>query len=155
MSDFINKIITVILVFLMLVVAPMLISYKTDDILARREILNDVEVFIDKVSDTASITKDDINKLYLDCNSHGLTVNVSVSRLIETSAFDEYNQEARINYFSIDDKDDIEFLTSINKGDIIKVTVEEVTVSHSRLALFRILGLDDGGLEFSLAGVVG
>ena len=63
MSDFINKIITIILVFVMLVLAPILVSYKNDDMLARREILNDVELFIDKVQDTSSITNDDLNNI--------------------------------------------------------------------------------------------
>lgn len=152
MSDFINKIITVILVFVMLVLAPLLISYKTDDMLARREILNTVENFIDKVQDTSSITEDDLNKLYLDCNSHGLTVNVTVKRLISTAVYDNDNDIAQTNYFATDD---VESLASINAGDIVQVQVNEVTISSARRATYRLLGLDEGEFEFSLAGVVG
>ena len=67
MSDFLNKVVTIILIFIMLVLAPLLVSYKTNDMLGRRLILNDVTTFIDQVKDTATITEDDINKLYLDC----------------------------------------------------------------------------------------
>mgnify|MGYP004694331769 FL=1 len=104
MSDFINKIITIILVFVMLVLAPILVSYKNDDMLARREILNDVELFIDKVQDTSSITNDDLNKLYLDCNSHGITVDVSVKRLIATAVFDTDTNLAQTNYFAVSEE---------------------------------------------------
>lgn len=152
MSDFINKIITVILVFVMLVVAPLLISYKSDDMLARREILNDVELFIDKVQDTSAITEDDLNHLYLNCNSHGLTVNVTVKRLIATAVYDNNNNIAQTNYFAVDDKDS---LANINAGDVVQVSVEEVTISTSRRATYSILGIDEGALEFTLAGVVG
>lgn len=152
MSDFINKIITVILVFVMLVMAPLLISYKTDDMLARREILNTVENFIDKVQDTSSITVDDLNKLYLDCNSHGITVNVSVKRLIATAVYDNDNNIAQTNYFATDDT---ESLASINAGDIVQVQINEVTISPARRATYKLLGLDEGEFEFTLAGVVG
>ena len=142
MSDFINKIITIILVFVMLVLAPILVSYKNDDMLARREILNDVELFIDKVQDTSSITNDDLNKLYLDCNSHGITVDVSVKRLIATQT----------NYFAVSEES---ALQSINDGDIIQVSIKELGISPSRRASYKILGLDESGLDFTLAGVVG
>ena len=114
MSDFINKVITVIMVFAMLVLAPLLISYKSDNMLARREILNDVEVFIDKVQDTSSITVDDLNNLYMTCNSHGLTVDVDVKRLIATAVYDNDNEIAQTNYFAVDDTESlaISLLTS-------------------------------------------
>lgn len=152
MSDFINKVITVIMVFAMLVLAPLLISYKSDNMLARREILNDVEVFMDKVQDTSSITVDDLNNLYMTCNSHGLTVDVDVKRLIATAVYDNDNKIAQTNYFAVDDA---ESLANINAGDIVKVTVEEVSISSSRRATYAILGIDEGSLKFSLAGVVG
>lgn len=152
MSDFINKIVTVVLVFVMLVVAPLLVSYKTDDMLAKREILNDVELFIDKIQDTTTISSDDLDKLYLDCNSHGLTVNVTVKRLVATSVYDADMGISQTNYFAVTDE---QSLKSINAGDIIQVNVEEVTISPARKATYKILKLDEGPFEFSLAGVVG
>ena len=44
--------------------APLLISYKTDEMLARREILNNVEMFIDKVQDTSAISEDDLTNTF-------------------------------------------------------------------------------------------
>ena len=152
MSDFINKVVTIILVFVMLVIAPMLISYKTEDMLAKRQILNDVEMIIDKVQDTANITQDDINKLYIDCNSHGLTVDVQVKRMVATSVYDTNEGVAKTNYFAVDER---ALLETINAGDIIQVNIKEITISTSRRATYRLIGLDEGPLEFSLAGVVG
>lgn len=152
MSDFINKVVSVILVFIMLVLAPMLISYKTEDMLAKRQVLNDVELFIDKIQDTSTITEDDINKLYIDCNSHGLVVDVQIKRLIATSVFDTDSGIAKTNYFAVDD---LASLQDINEGDIIQVNIKEVTISTARRASYKILGLDEGTFKFSLAGVVG
>lgn len=152
MSDFINKIITVVLVFVMLVLAPLLITYKTEDMLAKREILNDVEMFIDKVQDTSALSETDLDKLYLDCNSHGITVDVAVKRLISTAVYDADLDIAQTNYFAVDD---LESLNNINAGDLIQVSVKEVTISAARKATYSILGLDEGAFEFTLAGVVG
>lgn len=152
MSDYINKIVTVILTFVMLVVAPLLISYKNDAMLARREILNDVELFIDKVQDATSITEDDINQLYLTCNSHGLVVDVTVKRLVSAAVYDPDNNIAQTNYFAVESLDT---LKNINKGDVIQVFVTEKAISTQRRATYKILGVDEGALNFSLAGVVG
>ena len=152
MSDFINKLITVVLIFILLVMAPMLISYKLDEMVAHREILNDVELFIDRVKDTSTITKNDINSLYMDCNSHGLTVDVRIKRLIQTDVFDTSIGVSQTNYFAVDDE---ESLKNINAGDIIQVQIEELTTSSAKRATYRILGLDEGPMKFTLAGVVG
>ena len=159
MTDFISKILTIILVFLMLVVGPLLIDYKADTMMARREILNDVEVFIDKVQDTSSITEDDINQLYIKCNSHGLTVDVTIKRLIEALVFNDQAYDAdgnlgvaQTNYFAVDS---LSALKNINAGDIIQVNVREVTISRQRRITYAILRIDEPGLDLTLAGVVG
>lgn len=150
MSDFINKIVSITLTFIMLVAAPLLISYKTDEMLAKRLILNDVSQFIDAVQDTATITEDGLNKLYTDCNSHGLAVNVTVKRLIRTNI----NKDGKIEtvYYA---EDDIEKLKSLNPRDIVKVTVEEIGISDARRFTYSILKIDEGKFQFSLAGAVG
>lgn len=152
MSDFINKIITVVLAFVMLVMAPLLISYKSDNMLARRSIMNEVELFIDKVQDNVNVTEEDLDNLYLSCNSYGLNVDVTVRRLIAAAVYDEDADVAQTNYFAVDD---MESLTNMNAGDILQVTVKEVSISASRKATYTILGIDEGNLEFTLAGVVG
>ena len=80
MSDFINKVITIVLIFVLLVLAPLLISYMSTDMVTERLILNDVSQFIDKVTDKALITQYDLNDLYLAVNSHGGAYEVVVER---------------------------------------------------------------------------
>lgn len=150
MSDFLNKVVTIILIFIMLVLAPLLVSYKTNDMLGRRLILNDVTTFIDQVKDTATITEDDINKLYLDCNSHGLNVDVKIKRLIRTEITKE--DVAMTTYFAVDDFSEI---SALNTGDVIQVHVEEVAFSTARRLTYTLLKIDEGPFEFTLAGAVG
>lgn len=163
MSDFINKVITIVLIFVMLVLAPLLISYMTTDMTAERLILNDVTMFIDKVTDKYTITDYDLNDLYLAVNSHGGAYEVIVDRyqLYEEPA-PESEGGTRILYIRQDDAeqlaDDVNYpnITSIdlNTRDVVKVRVKEVALSSGKRLFWSIMRVDKGKLEFSLAGTV-
>lgn len=150
MTDFLNKLVAICLIFTMLVLVPLLISYSTDYVIAKRLILNDVSLFIDKVKDTGYITEDDINKLYLSCNSHGLAVDVKIYRLVRADV--KKGGDIVTVYYSTDKFEDLQY---INSGDIVKVTVSEIGISIPRRIMYSILRLGENKFEFSLAGVVG
>jgi len=152
MVDTISKILSIVLIFLMLVLAPLLISYKIDDAVARREILFEVTQFIDKVRDTQSVTDTDLDQFYQNCNSHGLTVDVRVRRLVKTVVIDPHTEEVTVEYTI---NDDPAALYNFNKGDGVQVVVEEIGISPSRSFMYRVLGADSGPLKFTLAGIVG
>ena len=152
MVDTISKILSIVLIFLMLVLAPLLISYKIDDAVARREILFEVTQFIDKVRDTQSVTDTDLDQFYQNCNSHGLTVDVRVRRLVKTVVIDPDTEEVIVEYTITDDP---AALYNFNKGDGVQVVVEEIGISPSRSFMYRVLGADSGPLKFTLAGIVG
>lgn len=153
MTDFINKIITIILIFVMLVLAPLLISYKTDDMIAKREILNDVDTFIDKVTDAAMLNSGDINELYMVCNSHGMVVDVTVERMVYAMTLDPKTNDYSYDY--VVDTDFSTETTHLNPNDMIKVTVKEKTYSSSRRLTYKLLKIDEGNFKFSLCGMVG
>ena len=152
MVDTISKILSIVLIFLMLVLAPLLRSYKIDDAVARREVLFEVTQFIDKVRDTQSVTDADLDQFYQNCNSHGLTVDVRVRRLVKTVVIDSHTEEVTVEYTIIDDP---AALYNFNKGDGVQVVVEEISISPSRSFMYRVLGADSGPLKFTLAGIVG
>mgnify|MGYP001064270621 CR=1 FL=1 len=152
MVDTISKILSIVLIFLMLVMAPLLISYKIDDAVARREVLFDVTQFIDKVRDTQTVSPGDLDQLYQDCNSHGITVDVRVRRLVKTVVVDPESQDVTVEYTI---NDDSAALHNFNKGDGVQVIVEEIGVSPSRSYMYRVLGADSGPLKLTLAGIVG
>lgn len=151
MSDFINKVISLIIVFVMLIMAPMLISYKTDQMISERAILNDVQLFVDSVKDSGNITEDSLNKLYLDCNSHGLTVNVTVKRLVRYAVWDPVNKVSQTSYYAVDELKDLQ---NMNVNDIVQVHIEEQTISSARKLTYKLLKVDEGPFEITLAGMV-
>ena len=151
MVDTISKILCILLIFLMLIVAPLLISYKMDDATARRQILFDVTQFIDKVRDTRTVTQAELDQFYADCNSHGLVVDVRVYRLVRYIISDD-DGVASVGYFI---NDEAEALRNFSRGDGIQVVVKEVGVSPARSYMFGIFGAENGPLDFTLAGIVG
>lgn len=164
MSDFINKVITVILIFIMLVLAPLMISYMSTDMLTERLVLNDVSQFIDRVTDKFLITEHDINDLYLAVNSHGQSYDIEIQRylLLEESMPDGTTKLIYVNTSDIYDvvsgaKDENgNRITEVplNVRDVVKVHVKEVSMSSGKRMMWSLLRVDKGLFEFSLAGTV-
>jgi len=136
----------------MLIVSPLLISYKMDDAVARREVLFDVTQFIDTVRDTRTVSLGDLDQFYQDCNSHGLTVDVRVRRLVKTVVVDPVTQKVSVNYTI---NDDVAALANFNKGDGVQVIIKEIGVSPARSYMYSVLGADSGAFTLTLAGIVG
>lgn len=152
MVDTISKILSIVLIFLMLIMAPLLISYKMDDAVARREVLFDVTHFIDTVRDTQTITSADLDQFYQVCNSRGITVDVKVRRLVKSVIVDPITQKVALNYTIHEDP---AALYSFNKGDGVQVIINEIGVSQARYYMYSVLGADSGEFSLTLAGIVG
>lgn len=147
MTDFPNKIFTIILTFIMLVVAPLLWVYVRGEMVAQRLVLNEVTQFLDKVTDKGFITKEDLDDLYFAVNASGGTYDVQVRRYVRMATQDE-NGETRTLYFNAD------LDGQMNQGDIVKVTVQELGTSPAKRLLWLILRVDEGKTKFSLAAAV-
>lgn len=157
MSDFLNKVITIILIFVLLVLAPLLISYMSTDMVTERLILNEVTQFIDKTTDKATITQNDLDDLYMGVNAHGNSYNVNVYRyqLVEEAL---PGDETKLLYLKLDDVERLEAkeidVVELNIKDVVKVTVEESALSPGKRLFYSVLRVDKGKFSFSLAGTV-
>lgn len=157
MSDFLNKVITIILIFVLLVLAPLLISYMSTDMVTERLILNEVTQFIDKTTDKATITQNDLDDLYMGVNAHGNSYNVNVYRyqLVEEAL---PGDETKLLYLKLDDVERLETkeidVVELNIKDVVKVTVEEPALSPGKRLFYSVLRVDKGKFSFSLAGTV-
>ena len=159
MSDFLNKVMTLVLIFIMLVIGPMLLSYSSTDMVAERLILNDVTQFIDKVTDKSIVTDYDINDLYLAVNSHGNSYNVEVARyqLLEEPLPDGSTKLVYIRHDDMEklvDGEDPDGMVELNIKDVVKVTVTETNITPGKRLFWNILRVDKGTFNFSLAGTV-
>lgn len=146
MLDYINKVVTIVLVFLMLVIAPLTWVYVRDEMITDRLVLNEIASFIDRVTDKASINEQDLDDLYIAVNATGGTYDVKVKRYVRTSVND--GGEVRTVYIADSN------VGSLNTGDVVKVTVKEVGISPTKRLLWSLLRIDMGKSQYSLAGSV-
>ena len=181
MTDFVNKVITLVLIFVMLVLAPLLISYMSTDMITERLVLNDVSQFIDKVTDKSLVSEHDLDSLYLAVNSHGQAYNVTVKKYQVLEEENPTGGELSTTKLIYVNMDELELLTNgtlvytdqdaeVKEGkiaagvkkdyvdleprDVIKVHVEEVSMSPGKRLFWTLLRVDKGPFEFSLAGTV-
>lgn len=165
MVDFLNKIVTLIMIFLLGVVCPLMISYMEDDMQNKRVIMNDTENFIDRVTDKGTITQEDLDQFYISINSHSISMDANVKRLIRVSTVVDTG-ELKSTYFAADVHDHTEAGESVaeaskcnkvhilNSGDTVQVTVKEIGISPGRRLLYNLVRVDKGPFELTLAGTV-
>ena len=146
MEGFISKCISVVLIFIMLVIAPMITIYGQHEAQGRMEILNEVTSFLDKVTDKSRIDQEDIDAFTVQIESHGLVLSVTIDRLVKTVTITNVaTGEVDTSYIPADD------ISSISSGDIIKVTVKEISTTPYKKLLKTFLKVDEPAFELSLA----
>ncbi len=156
MSDIISKIIGVILAFVLLIITPMVISRMAEDMSAKRLILNEVTMFIDKVTDKGSISGYDVDDLLLGINSYGGAFNATVAHYKNVAVKDGTNGVKNI-YVAADDNANTLALAgsiSLDKGDAVRVNVTGIGVTKGQSLLRGLLHVFEKPFEFSLAGTV-
>ncbi|MDF2905357.1 MAG: hypothetical protein K0R34_678 [Herbinix sp.] len=147
MSGFLTRVISIILVFLMLIMAPLLYYYSVSEMENRRLLLNEVAQFLDKVTDKGEITEDDITEFNLQVSSHGMVIKVILKRLVRTSVVAP-DGNIRTSYIAVDD------IHILNQRDVVQVKLEEISVSAYRKLLYAFLRVDEGAYSLEMAEAV-
>lgn len=147
MAGHLTRIVSLLLTFFMLIIAPLIYTYSITEIEGRRLILNDVTQFLDKVTDKGTISEDDLTEFTLLVNSHGIVIKPVVKRLVRSS-IETPSGEIRTIHVSVDD------LTSLNQRDTVQVKLQEVSSTIYRRLLKAILRVDEGDYTLEMAAVV-
>lgn len=149
MEGFLSKCISLVLIFLLMIIAPMINLYGQHEMQGRMEILNDVTSFLDKVTDKGEITQDDIDEFTLSVEAHGLVLDVNIDRLVKTATtIDNMKNELDIAYVAADD------ISTLSSGNIIKVSVKEVSTTRYKKLLNIFLRFDEPYFELTMTKMV-
>lgn len=149
MEGFLSKCISILLIFLMLVIAPMINIYGQHEMLGRMEILNDVSSFLDKVTDKREITQEDLDEFTLMVESHGMVLDVNVDRLVKTATLiDADTKEVDVSYIAADD------ITTLSSGNIVKVTIKEISTTRFKKLLNVFLRINEPQFELTMSKMV-
>ncbi len=147
MSNFLTRVISLVLVFLMLIIAPLLYSYSVSEMENRRLLLNEVNQFLDKVTDKGEITEDDLTEFYLQVSSHGMVINPTVKRLVRTTVVTPEGK-TKTTYIAADD------INYLNQRDVVQVILNEVSASTYQKILYSFLRIEEGTYHLEMAAVV-
>ena len=147
MTDFINKVIGVLLAFALLVGGPLIINTMSKDLTMNRSVLNEMTNLINKVTDNARLTEHDLSDFNLGISLHGVTMDAKVQRYMKVINPDG-NGGTYSSYVLNENMD------TWNEGDIIKVTVKAVDFSGAQRIQYRLLHFTPNKFEQTLAGMV-
>lgn|GEM_PF-1108679 len=147
MTDLFNKILGVLLAFVLLAGAPLVINTLSKDLSMNRNVLNEMTNLIDVVCDSGRLTDDQLADFYLAISSHGTTMDATIKRYMKVVNPDGAGG-MRTSYVYTNDN------TTWNAGDIIKVTVQAVDYTGAQRLQYRMLHLSPAKFEQTLAGMV-
>lgn len=147
MNGFLTKVISIILAFILVIVGPYTMCYAMDEMEARRQILDETQLFLDQVCDKREISDTDITELNLKLAAHGMILKADVKRKVRVAMTDARGNVTAC-YLSVDD------LTCLNEQDVIEVKVTELSASRFRLLVRLLLRIDEENYSLTRAQMV-
>lgn len=117
---------------------------------ARHEMLNEVNDFVDKVTDTGICTDETLQNFYLDMASHGYAVDITVKRYesVVNPISQDTDKGTQVTYIPNSD------ISIYNQGDEIKVNVHFISDSSMSRIAYRVVHIYFPIIDFDIAGMV-
>lgn len=149
MTDIFGRVFGVILAFILLFIAPFTLVTLSQEMVARRTILNEMQSFIDETIDSRQVTDQQLEDFYLGISGLGPIVDVEISRYVRTVDPDPVEKgEIYVTYvYSEDNK-------TYNQGDKVSVRVHAIGYTGTQKFLRAITGLFLPQIDYTLAGRV-
>lgn len=158
MEGFLSRLFGLILTFFMLIIAPLINAYGTQEMENRINLLNDTTEFIDKQTDKGIITDQDMDQFYADIESHGMILDVTVNRLVRV---DTQLKDGSIHttYIAADEEDKDSsgkraYVYRLNQRDVLQVKLREKSSTPYKRLLNAFLRIDDNAYELDMAKMV-
>lgn len=142
MTDFVNKIISMILIVILLLVAPLNMSNMSRRVQQKIEVLNHVQLFLDSVCDKGYIQEYDLDDLYRKLAGTGLILSVKIEEFRMLAEADKVvlAKTCNVTYGRIESKGG---KYEIDSGNVIRVTFKEEVTSAEANMWYRIIGSMD------------
>lgn len=125
MTDFINKMIALLLIVCMLLIAPLVEMRHMDRTQNKMNAINAMELFNDTVADAHQIDEDSYIRLVKTLESCGITADVTISTYVISIA------DGKTYMWKTAIIDDLSAPIPLELGDIIELHVEEKTLARA------------------------
>lgn len=158
MEGFLSRLFGLILTFFMLIIAPLINAYGTQEMENRINILNDTSEFLDKQTDKGIITDADMDQFYSDIESHGMILDVKVNRLVHVSTTMD-DGSTHTTYIASDENEKDpsgkrNSVYNLNQHDVLQVKLREKSSTPYKRLLNTFLRIDDSPYELDMAKMV-
>lgn len=142
MTDFINKVLAILLAAVIGVIAPLTMSGLSNRAEQKLAALNAMQLWLDTVCDKGSITIDDLDSLNSKLAATGLIVDVEVEefRMLANEQTVVLAKQCTVSYDRVRTDGNKHMIDSSN---VIRVHIREVAQSSAAKLWSRIIGVDD------------
>lgn len=149
MGDIFGKLIGVVLAFVLLFLGPFTWVTLSNEMVARRTIMNEMQSFLDETIDSRQITDTQLEDLYLGISGLGPICDVEVERYVRT--VDPDPKKAGSIYITyVFSENNREF----NQGDKVKIRVHSINYTGAEKLLRATVGLWLPPIDYTLAARV-
>lgn len=178
MSDIINKILSLLVIFIICIICPLSYTYMSSEKQAEREVLNKAKYTLDKFVEKEVLTDTDLDTMYMELNEYGLTVDSKIIKYTltnsgeyvigdEATAYDEMIYETNgktsgtyLSRYNCKDYDSLKRVASdkykyiLESEDIVKIDVKGVVKTRGSRFIEKVTGVHSKNINFSLASIV-
>lgn len=134
MTDIINKLIAVFLIYVMLLLSPLSLMHHSDRIQNEINVVNAMQLFLDTVTDAHIIDARSYEQLTLVLEASGVTANVK----IET--YRVVISQGKTYLWKTGIITDLNTPTELVLGDIVSITVEEQAAARAQNLWTKLFG---------------
>lgn len=149
MSDFFGRILGIMIAFVLLFIAPFTWVTLSNEMVARRTIMNEMQSFIDETVDSRQITDSQLEDFYLGISGLGPICDVTIERYVRTVDPDPMNS-GKIYVTYVYTENNREF----NQGDKVKVRVNAISYTGAEKMLRATIGMWLPNIDYTFAARV-
>lgn len=149
MGDYFGRIFGIMLSFLLIGVAPFVWLTMSNEMVARRTVMNEMQMFIDEVIDTRQVSDEQLEDFYLGISGLGPVLDVRVDRYVRTVNPDpKHPGEVYITYVYTDNN------REFSQGDKVQVNVKAIAYTGSQKFMQSLIGMVLPKIDYTFAGRV-
>lgn len=136
MHDIPGKVISLLVAFVLIVIAPFVVTVTSNEMIDRRAAFMTMSQFVDGVIDSRTITDQELKEFNAELQSYGMTMDYTIEREIRSVNPDPLNPGQYVRtYVPTDDT------RKYNQGDHIILRVRSLGYSSSASLAHSIIGM--------------
>lgn len=149
MNDIFGKVLGAMMAFVLLFLAPFTWATISNEMVARRTIMNEMQTFLDETIDSRQVTDSQLEDLYLGIAGLGPVLDVEVERYVRVVDPDPKTPGGIYTTYVYSDDN-----RTYNQGDKVKLRVHAIGYTGTQKLLRSTIGLWLPQIDYTFAARV-